>query len=130
MMHGCNMANLEMQSKDQAYYPTYADECMQPGGHEQKDGSIFYWGGTVFSEFYIGACCKTLEEAKKHYEEYVAFSGPIDNSWEDSTHCIHHTLGKLELMRIYYLLGEIEKGDAILKDMKASEIQWRSLKGI
>lgn len=65
------------------------------------------------SDFNIGQYCKTIEDAQKFYESIVD-KYDISMGAEDQPHYTYYTYARLELMRIYYLTGQIAKGDAIL----------------
>jgi hypothetical protein len=70
--------------------------------------------GGLPQDFFVAANSTTLGEARTRWEEFLKNHGPGEAGFEDSFHRNHFRIGELELMRVYYLLGEKDLGDALI----------------
>ena len=71
--------------------------------------------GSIGGDYKRAVRSKTLPEAVKKWEEFLRNHDAED--FEDGFHANHVRLAKYELMRIYYIVGEVKKADAIIKKL-------------
>jgi hypothetical protein len=73
--------------------------------------------GTLKGDFEWAAESATLQEAASRWERFLNAHEPRDGEYGDGFHKLHVDGAKLELMRVYYLLGRINDGDRILRQI-------------
>lgn len=73
--------------------------------------------GTLKGDFEWAADSASLEQAVYRWEQFLKDHEPLGGEYEDGFQKLHIDAAKLELMRVYYLLGQIDAGDRILKQI-------------
>jgi hypothetical protein len=73
--------------------------------------------GTLEGDFEWAAESSSLQEAASRWEQFLKAHEPSDGEYGDGFHKLHVDGAKLELMRVYYLLGRINDGDRILRQI-------------
>lgn len=71
--------------------------------------------GTVRGDFQWAADAATLEEAVLRWQRYLETHNPPGREFEDGFHASYVNAAQYELLRVYYLLGRREDGDALLR---------------
>jgi hypothetical protein len=95
---------LQQPSARREYVPVFAkpSNTSEPRGTLQGD---FDWAGRSSS----------LTEAAARWQEFIRSHYPANGEYEDDFEHSHVVAAQFELMRVYYLRGQAEKGDEILK---------------
>jgi hypothetical protein len=101
------------QSKDQAIVTVHT-EIYKPI-YGARDSGVREKRGTVRGDFQWAADAPTLGLAASRWEEFLRIHNPPGQEFEDSLHASYVTAAQYELMRVYYLLGRSEDGDALLR---------------
>jgi hypothetical protein len=73
--------------------------------------------GTLKGDFEWAADSASLQEAASRWEQFLKAHEPRNGEYGDGFHKLHVDGAKLELMRVYYLLGRINDGDRILRQI-------------
>jgi hypothetical protein len=73
--------------------------------------------GTLKGDFEWARDAASLKEAVYRWEQFLRVHEPRRGEYEDGFQKIHIDAAKFELMRVYYLLGQIDAGDRILKQI-------------
>jgi hypothetical protein len=71
--------------------------------------------GTVRGDFQWAATAPTLPVAASRWEEFLKTHGPPGREFEDSVHASYVAAAQYELIRVYYLQGRRDEGDALLR---------------
>lgn len=71
--------------------------------------------GTISGDYKRALLSKTLQEAKESWEAFLSAHNTGD--FEDGFHLLHVKMAKYELMRVFYLLGDVEQADALLREI-------------
>jgi hypothetical protein len=71
--------------------------------------------GSLKGDFDWATRSSSLSEAASRWEEFVHVHYPADGEYEDEFEKNHVIAAQYELMRVYYLRGQVKKGDEILK---------------
>lgn len=101
------------QVRDQTYTPVLAPA---PAAAVAERGSLK-------GDFDWAASARTIPDATRRWEEFLQRHTPPNGEYEDAFQKRHIDAGRYELMRAYYLLGEREKGDAVLKDLDPLQLR-------
>ena len=83
----------------------------------RPDGSIQAPRGTLKGDFEWASDAISVEEAAFRWEQFLKAYEPPHGEYGDGFHKLHVDAAKLELMRVYYLLGRMQDGDRILKEL-------------
>ncbi|MCP5119879.1 MAG: hypothetical protein GY953_54465 [bacterium] len=78
--------------------------------------------GTLRGDFDAAARSSSLQEAASRWQEFIRAHRPADGEYEDEFQKNLVDAAHFELMRAYYLLGQAEKGDAVLKEMNPLQL--------
>jgi len=73
--------------------------------------------GTLKGDFEWAADSFSLNEAVFRWGKFLKAHDPHDGEYGDGFHKLHVDAAKYELMRVYYLLGRIDDGDRLLKQI-------------
>lgn len=87
------------------YTPLYG--ARDPGGPEAR--------GTIRGDFQWAAGAPTLGEAATRWEAFLQAHDPPGGEFEDGLHASYVAAARYELMRVYYLQGRRDAGDALLR---------------
>lgn len=71
--------------------------------------------GTLQGDFQSAATSRSLAEAMTRWERFLHDHEPADGEYEDAYQKYRIDAAKLELMRVYYLLGRQADGDRVLR---------------
>lgn len=71
--------------------------------------------GTIRGDFQWAADAPRLTEAASRWEQFLKAHDAPDGEYEDSLHASYAAAATYELIRVYYLLGRREEGDALLR---------------
>jgi hypothetical protein len=83
----------------------------------RPDASTRALRGTLKGDFEWAAESASLQEAASRWEQFLKAHEPRYGEYGDGFHKLHVDGAKLELMRVYYLLGRINDGDRILRQI-------------
>jgi hypothetical protein len=73
--------------------------------------------GTLQGDFEWAAASAGLPEAATRWERFLRDHEPRDGEYEDAYQKYRVDAAKLELMRVYYLLGRPDDGDRLLRGL-------------
>jgi hypothetical protein len=73
--------------------------------------------GTLQGDFQSAAASRSLSEAATRWERFLHEHEPADGEYEDAYQKYRIDAAKLELMRVYYLLGRRADGDRLLRTL-------------
>jgi len=90
-----------------AYVPLYGS----------RTGAARDAGGSLRGDFQRALDAGTLPEAASRWREFLTRHSPPGREFEDNMHASYAQAARYELMRIYYLLGKTEEGDALLREL-------------
>lgn len=90
-----------------AYVPLHGSRT---GGERAADG-------TLRGDFQRALDAGTLPEAASRWRDFLTRHSPPGREYEDSIHASYAQAARYELVRVYYLLGRAEEGDALLREM-------------
>jgi hypothetical protein len=91
----------------QPYVPLFRDAIDSARGHQ---------AGTVAADFAQAAGAATLGDAAARFEAFLR-KYPLSAEREDAFQGRYIEAARLELARVYYLLGRREDGDKLLRDV-------------
>lgn len=91
-----------------AVTPKYIPVFAKPSNTAEKRG-------TLQGDFNWAAQSSSLTEALARWQEFLRAHYPANGEFEDDFEHSHVVAAQFELMRVYYLRGQAEKGDEILK---------------
>jgi hypothetical protein len=103
-----------MPSRERPYTPVYAKQ-RAPATQEER--------GTLKGDFLWAANATTLEMAAVRWEAFLTTYKPTrdaqapEQEYEDAFQANHIAAAQYELMRVYYLLGRVEDGDRLLREL-------------
>jgi hypothetical protein len=103
-----------MPSRERPYTPVYAKQ-RTPAAQEER--------GTLKGDFLWAAHATTLEMAAVRWEAFLTTHPPARDAqspsqeYEDAFQANHIAVAQYELMRVYYLLGRVEDGDRLLREL-------------
>jgi hypothetical protein len=92
-------------AQDQSYQPVYGSRNKE---RPEKRG-------TIRGDFQWAADSPTLTVAASRWDEFLKAHEAPDGEYEDSMHASYVAAAKYELIRVYYLMGRREEGDALLR---------------
>ncbi|MBN1125979.1 MAG: hypothetical protein JXA82_13305 [Sedimentisphaerales bacterium] len=75
--------------------------------------------GTITHDWYYAASAGSLSEAAKRWQEYLQKHSEVQDGF--SKH--FYTAAKIELLRVYYLMGLPDRGDAVLREYDLSTLE-------
>ena len=78
--------------------------------------------GTIRGDFQWAAAAPTLPVAASRWEEFLKTHNPPGREFEDSMHTAYATAAQYELIRVYFLQGRRDEGDALLR--RADPVGW------
>ena len=78
--------------------------------------------GTIRGDFQWAAAAPTLAVAASRWEEFLRTHNPPGREFEDSMHASYASAAQYELIRVYYLQGRRDDGDALLR--KVDPVGW------
>lgn len=73
--------------------------------------------GTLQGDFQMASRASTLDEAASRWRAFLQRYARADGEFEDAFHANHVQAAKYELARINYLLGNVEEGDRLMKEL-------------
>ena len=73
--------------------------------------------GTLKGDYDWARGATEAREAVTRWEQFLKAHSPSDGEYEDGFEKLHVEAAKYELMRVYYLVGERQKGDALLREL-------------
>jgi len=73
--------------------------------------------GTLRGDFQWAADAPTLDEAAVRWRSFLGAHDPPGQEFEDGVHASYVTAAQYELLRVYYLMGRREEGDALLRGL-------------
>ena len=73
--------------------------------------------GTTRGDFQWAASAPTLTEAGSRWEAFLEEHDPAEREFEDSQHASYVAAAQYELLRVYYLQGRRDDGDALLRQL-------------
>jgi len=76
--------------------------------------------GTLLGDYQWAAAAPSLQEAASRWKRFLAVHAPPQGEYEDNFQKLHVETARLELLRVYYLLGKKSEGDALLKHLDPS----------
>ena len=79
--------------------------------------------GTLKGDYDWARSASELHEAEARWEQFRNSHEPRAADYQDSFEKRHVEAAKYELMRAYYLLGQREKGDELLRQLDPLEIR-------
>jgi hypothetical protein len=97
----------ERNAREDKYTPVYGS----------RDEGVPENRGTIRGDFRWAATAATLAVAASRWEEFLKTHNPPGAEFEDSFHASHVAAAQYELIRVYYLLGRREEGDALLRQV-------------
>jgi hypothetical protein len=71
--------------------------------------------GTIRPHFDTAAKAQTLPDAMSRWEQFLSKHRPADGEYEDGFQKMLVDSATYELIRVYYLAGQRDKGDELLK---------------
>jgi hypothetical protein len=86
---------------------------------ERSPNPIPYPEGSLGGEFQLALAATTLSKARARWQRLLDRHAPRDGEYEDGFQVNHVQVARIELARVHYLLGEPERGDALLEAMLA-----------
>lgn len=94
-----------------AYVPVFAI----PSANGQR--------GSLQGDYDWAAGAKTVAEAVSRWDEFLKKHKPANGEYGDAFHKQHVDVAAYELARAFYLSGQPEKGDRVLKDLDPLQIR-------
>jgi len=88
-----------------SYKPVYGSTDVRPS--ETR--------GTIRGDFQWAASAPTLPVAASRWEEFLKTHNPPGREFEDAVHASYVAAAQYELIRVYYLQGRRDEGDALLR---------------
>jgi hypothetical protein len=95
----------QVTARDDSYVPVY-------GARDQKASEA---RGTIRGDFQWAASAPTVSVAASRWEEFLKTHNPEGREFEDSVHASYVAAAQYELVRVYYLQGRKDEGDALLR---------------
>ncbi|MBN1817075.1 MAG: hypothetical protein JW828_06915 [Sedimentisphaerales bacterium] len=90
-------------------------QSLLPVRHDWKD----FAPGTITYDWNYAASAGSLSEAAQRWQEYLREHSEIQDGF--SKH--FYTAAQIELMRVYYLMGQPAKGDAVMREFDLSTLE-------
>jgi hypothetical protein len=79
--------------------------------------------GTVRGDYDNAAHARNLREAASRWEQFLEKHRPASGEYEDAFQKMLIDSATYELIRVYYLLGERDKGDDLLKQLDPLQLR-------
>jgi hypothetical protein len=99
-------------SRAQEYKPLFAGSTAGASGP-----------GTIRSDFDNAAKAQTLADAASGWEQFLTKHKPANGEYEDSFQKMLIDSATYELIRVYYLAGQRDKGDELLKTLDPLQLR-------
>lgn len=108
LITGCEQVISARQQRTQRYTPVYAPAYKSRERHKLK---------TLQGDFTWAAESDNLPTAAQRWKIFLErYAGP-DKEYEDGFDTLRVEVAKYELMRVYYLLGNVKAGDKLLSEL-------------
>ena len=75
--------------------------------------------GTITYDWYYAATASSLAEAAQRWQDYLRKHSEVQDGFTKH----FHTAAKMELMRVYYLMGQPDKGDTVIQEFDLSTLE-------
>ena len=102
----CQILAVSASTSNRQYSPVYADKFKSAEKHPR---------GSLQGDFVWAANSRNLRTAATRWRSFLLAYG--EKELDSATQARLISIAKYELMRIYYLLGDVRAGDKLLKEL-------------